>query len=43
MANKGFTEKAPAKVVEEERAKLATYLEMRAKLSERIAFLEGMK
>ena len=43
LANKGFTEKAPAKVVEEERAKLATYLEMRAKLSERIAFLEGMK
>ena len=43
LANKGFTEKAPAKVVEEERAKLATYLEMRTKLSERIAFLEGMK
>ena len=43
LNNKGFTEKAPAKVVDEERAKLDTYLEMRGKLSERIAFLEGMK
>lgn len=43
LGNKGFTEKAPAKVVEEERAKLDAYLEMRGKLSERIAFMEGMK
>ncbi|MEA4854559.1 MAG: valine--tRNA ligase [Christensenella sp.] len=43
LGNKGFTDKAPAKVVDEERAKLATYLEMKEKLSERIAFLEGMK
>lgn len=43
LANKGFTEKAPAKVVEEERAKLDTYLEMRDKLKERLAFLGGMK
>ncbi len=43
LSNKGFTDKAPAKVVEEERAKLDTYLEMRAKLSERISFLTGMR
>ena len=43
LGNKGFTEKAPAKVVEEERAKLDTYLEMRGKLAERILFMEGMK
>lgn len=43
LANKGFTDKAPAHVVEEERAKLDTYLEMRIKLNERLAFLEGMK
>ncbi|MEG2575138.1 MAG: valine--tRNA ligase [Christensenella sp.] len=43
LNNKGFTDKAPSKVVEEERAKLDTYLEMRIKLSERIAFLGGIK
>ena len=43
LNNKGFTEKAPAHVVEEERDKLNTYLEMRSKLGERLAFLEGMK
>ena len=43
LNNKGFTDKAPAKVVEEERAKLETYLEMRTKLKERISFLEGLK
>ncbi len=43
LNNKGFTEKAPAHVVEEERAKLNIYLEMRSKLGERLAFLEGMK
>ena len=43
LGNKGFTEKAPAKVVEEERTKFNTCLDMRAKLAERIAFLEGMK
>ncbi len=43
LSNKGFTDKAPAKVVEEERNKLNQYLEMKEKLAERIAFLKGLK
>ncbi|BDF58627.1 valine--tRNA ligase [Christensenellaceae bacterium] len=43
LANKGFTDKAPAHVVEEERSKLNTYIEMRDKLKERLAFLKDMK
>ncbi len=43
LANKGFTEKAPASVVEEERARLEKYTGLQQKLAERLEFLRKMK
>lgn len=43
LNNKGFTDKAPAHVVEEERKKLEKYIDLEQKLQERIAFLENME
>ncbi len=40
LANEGFVSKAPAKVIEDERNKLATYKEMHEKITARIAFIE---
>ncbi|MGI6153800.1 MAG: valine--tRNA ligase [Christensenellaceae bacterium] len=40
LKNKGFTDKAPAQVVEEEKEKLAKYVDIAQKLSERLAYLE---
>jgi len=41
LANPGFVSKAPAKVVEEEKAKLADYMEKREKVLQRIAELKN--
>lgn len=41
LANEGFVKKAPAKVIDEEKAKLADYAEKRAKVQGRIAELKG--
>lgn len=41
LANEGFVAKAPAKVIEEERAKMADYSEKRAKVLARIEELKG--
>lgn len=41
LANEGFVSKAPAKVIEEEKAKLADYADKRDKVSSRIAELKG--
>ncbi|CAM4437585.1 valine--tRNA ligase [Paenibacillus phoenicis] len=41
LANEGFVSKAPAKVIEEERAKMADYSEKRDKVLARIAELKG--
>lgn len=41
LANEGFVAKAPAKVIEEERAKMADYSEKRDKVLARIAELKG--
>lgn len=41
LANEGFVAKAPAKVIEEERAKMADYAEKRDKVLARIAELKG--
>jgi valyl-tRNA synthetase len=42
LNNKGFVEKAPRHVVEEERAKLEQYRGVREKLAERLASLRGI-
>jgi len=41
LANEGFVAKAPAKVIEEERAKMKDYAEKRDKVVQRIAELRG--
>ena len=41
LANEGFITKAPAKVIEEEKAKLKDYADKREKVIARIAVLEG--
>ena len=41
LANEGFVSKAPAKLIEEEKAKLADYQEMLAKVVERLESIEG--
>jgi valyl-tRNA synthetase len=41
LANEGFVAKAPAKVIEEERAKMNDYAEKRDKVLARIAELRG--
>lgn len=41
LANEGFVSKAPAKVIEEERAKMADYAEKRGKVLARIEELKG--
>ncbi|WP_018752347.1 valine--tRNA ligase [Paenibacillus sanguinis] len=41
LANEGFVAKAPAKVIEEERSKMADYAEKRDKVLARIAELKG--
>jgi len=41
LSNPGFTSKAPAHVIEEERAKQADYSEKRDKVLARIAELKG--
>lgn len=41
LSNKGFVEKAPAQVIEQERAKEADYLEKQAKVKARIEELKG--
>jgi valyl-tRNA synthetase len=41
LANEGFVSKAPAKVIDEEKAKLADYAEKRDKVLARIAELKG--
>ncbi len=43
LSNKGFTDKAPAQVVQEERDKLEKYLDIKEKLEERLSFLDKMK
>ncbi len=43
LNNKGFTEKAPQKMVDEEKAKLAKYEEISQKLKQRLEYLERMK
>lgn len=40
LANAGFVNKAPQKVIDDEKAKLATYKEMYEKVTARIAFVE---
>lgn len=42
LANEGFVAKAPAKVIEEEKAKLADYADKRDKVIARLAELRGM-
>ncbi|MNC61396.1 Valine--tRNA ligase [compost metagenome] len=41
LANEGFVAKAPAKVIEEERAKMADYADKRDKVLARIEELKG--
>ena len=41
LNNQGFVSKAPAKVVEEEKAKKAMYEEMLAKVADRLALVEA--
>jgi valyl-tRNA synthetase len=41
LSNKGFVDKAPAHVIEQERAKEADYLDKQAKVKARIAELKG--
>ena len=41
LANEGFVAKAPAKVIEEEKAKMADYADKRDKVKARIAELRG--
>ncbi|WP_438434341.1 valine--tRNA ligase [Gorillibacterium sp. sgz500922] len=41
LANEGFVSKAPARVIEEEKAKLADYAEKRAKVAARMAELKA--
>ncbi len=41
LSNEGFVSKAPAKVVEEEKAKKAMYEEMLAKVADRLALVEA--
>ena len=41
LSNQGFVAKAPAKVIEEERAKMADYADKRDKVIARIAELRG--
>jgi valyl-tRNA synthetase len=41
LSNKGFVEKAPAQVIEQERAKEADYLDKQAKVKARIQELKG--
>ncbi|MCU6711084.1 valine--tRNA ligase [Paenibacillus sp. J5C_2022] len=41
LANEGFVSKAPAKVIDEERAKMKDYAEKRDKVLQRIAELQG--
>ena len=41
LANEGFVAKAPAKLIENEKAKLASYTEKAKKISEQIAELKG--
>jgi len=41
LANEGFVAKAPAKVIEEEKAKMADYAEKRDKVTARLAELRG--
>ncbi len=43
LNNKGFMDKAPEALVAEERAKLDKFTDMKAKLTERIGFLESIK
>ncbi len=43
LKNKGFVDKAPEAVIQEERDKLAKHTDMRAKLTDRLSFLEKMK
>ena len=42
LSNESFTAKAPAQVVEAERAKLAKYEEMQKNISDRIATLSAL-
>ncbi len=42
LKNKGFMDKAPAALVEEEREKVEKFTEIKAKLDERLAFLEKL-
>jgi valyl-tRNA synthetase len=42
LANPGFVGKAPAKVIEEERAKMADYADKRDKVIARLDDLRGM-
>lgn len=41
LSNQGFIAKAPAKVIEEEKAKLADYADKRDKVNARLAELKG--
>ena len=41
LNNEGFVSKAPAKVVEEEKAKKAMYEEMLSKVADRLALVEA--
>ncbi|MCR4668413.1 MAG: valine--tRNA ligase [Clostridia bacterium] len=41
LANEGFVSKAPARLIEEERAKLADYTEKLGKVTERLAAMQG--
>ena len=41
LANEGFVAKAPAKVIEEERAKMADYADKREKMAARLAELQS--
>ena len=41
LSNEGFVNKAPAKLIEEEKAKKAMYEDMLAKVSERLAIVEA--
>ena len=43
LNNKGFVEKAPQKLVEEERAKIEKYTQMLTKVEERIQALSELK
>ena len=43
LSNKGFVEKAPQKLVEEEKAKIVKYTEMLAKVEERVQVLSELQ